>query len=397
MMSRKHALRYLLISFGIQLYALQVAAQPLGVRIDSLLAASQGLMSRIQVGLCVYDLTADSLVYVRGERQRMRPASNMKLVTAITALDYLGVDYRYRTVFSLDTSRIDSLGVLHDRLFVRGGMDPLLGRSDLESVARDLSRLGVREIEGGLCFDMSIKDSKKWGEGWCWDDDAETNPTLAALLCNGKPNFEDNLILALAREDIRVRGYASQSYRSEGAQYEIVMVRPVNEVLRPMMKQSDNLMAESLFYQIASASGGDFSGREAAAKAMEHFVARLGLVPSDYYFADGSGVSLYNYVSPELIVRLLRYAWQHGDIYEALLPTLPVAGRDGTLSTRMVSGPAAGNVKAKTGTCTGVSTLGGYATDGRGHRLCFSIMCQGQPSARLARELQDRICQELVR
>lgn len=397
MMPRKHALRYLLISFGIQLYALQAAAQPLAARIDSLLVANAELTSRIQVGICIYDLTADSLVYVHSEHQTMRPASNMKLVTAITALDHFGSDYCYTTILSLDPERIDTFGILHDRLYVRGGMDPLLASDDLDRIASQISQLGVREIAGGLCFDNSFKDGNRWGEGWCWDDDADTNPTLVPLLCGGKPVFEDNLLLSLGRKDIRVTGYASQSPAPDRALREFVVATPISRVLVPMMKQSDNLMAESLFYQLAYAAEGEYAGRKAAACLIGDLVRRVGLEPADYYFADGSGVSLYNYVSPELIARLLRYAWQHRDIYDALLPTLPVAGHDGTLGNRMKSSAASGNVKAKTGTCTGVSTLGGYATDGRGHRLCFSIMCQGQRTARLARDLQDRICQELVR
>lgn len=63
--------------------------------LDSLLQDELFLTS--QVGLCVYDLTDDTLLYAYQAKQRMRPASTEKLVTAVTALSELGSDYRFAT------------------------------------------------------------------------------------------------------------------------------------------------------------------------------------------------------------------------------------------------------------------------------------------------------------
>ena len=65
-------------------------------RLDSMIAGSRTLQ-RSQLGLMVYDLTADSVLYIHNHRQTMRPASTMKLVTAITAIDRLGGSYQLRT------------------------------------------------------------------------------------------------------------------------------------------------------------------------------------------------------------------------------------------------------------------------------------------------------------
>ena len=51
-----------------------------------------------------------------------------------------------------------------------------------------------------------------------------------------------------------------------------------------------------------------------------------------------------------------------------------------------------GNVFAKTGTVTGVSSLAGYCTAANGHRLAFSIINQGVMHASNARRFQDRVC-----
>ena len=96
-------------------------------------------------------------------------------------------------------------------------------------------------------------------------------------------------------------------------------------------------------------------------------------------------------------VSLLRYAHQHPSIYQALALSLPVAGIDGTLASRMKTGSARSNVRAKTGTVTGVSSLAGYCTASNGHKLCFAIINQGQSNNTNARNLQDRICQQLCK
>ena len=81
----------------------------------------------------------------------------------------------------------------------------------------------------------------------------------------------------------------------------------------------------------------------------------------------------------------------------ALLPTLPIAGVDGTLEKRMKTGICRGNVHAKTGTVRGVSTLGGYCQASNGHTLCFAILNQGIVNASDGRGFQDRVCEAICR
>jgi D-alanyl-D-alanine carboxypeptidase/D-alanyl-D-alanine-endopeptidase (penicillin-binding protein 4) len=123
---------------------------------------------------------------------------------------------------------------------------------------------------------------------------------------------------------------------------------------------------------------------------------RYGLDPSRYSVVDGSGVSLYNYASAELLVRALLYARQRSNIYGHLYPSLPVAGEDGTLRSRMRGTGAQYNVHAKTGTVEGVITLAGYAMSPEGHELAFAIMNQGVLHARNARRFQDRVCRAIT-
>jgi D-alanyl-D-alanine carboxypeptidase/D-alanyl-D-alanine-endopeptidase (penicillin-binding protein 4) len=108
-------------------------------------------------------------------------------------------------------------------------------------------------------------------------------------------------------------------------------------------------------------------------------------------------VSLYNYVTTDAQVALLRYAFQTPSIYQTFYQALPIAGVDGTLDERMTSGAAYRNVRAKTGTLEGVIALAGYVTASNGHQLAFSILINGTLSSKEARAYQDRFCQELAR
>ena len=74
------------------------------------------------------------------------------------------------------------------------------------------------------------------------------------------------------------------------------------------------------------------------------------------------------------------------------MPALPIAGVDGTLKKRMKGSFTRDNVKAKTGTLTGISSLAGYCQAANGHMLCFAIINQGVMHGRNGRAFQDRVC-----
>jgi len=159
------------------------------------------------------------------------------------------------------------------------------------------------------------------------------------------------------------------------------------------MKESDNLYAEATYYQLAASCGRRPATARDAQKYEEELLTRVGLQGETYRLADGSGLSLYNYLSAEAEVMILRYAWQQPTIYNHLLASLPVAGVDGTLKKRMTDDEACcGNVVAKTGTVTGISSLAGYLTAPNGHGLAFAIINQGVRYVSDGRRFQDRLC-----
>ena len=340
-----------------------------------------------QVGMMVYDLDADSTIYAHGERQLLRPASTMKLITAIAAIDKLGGSYQFKTELCY-TGEVRE-HTLHGNLYLVGGFDPRFNNDDMRAFVEGVRKMGVDTIRGNIYADKSMKESDLYGSGWCWDDD---NPVLSPLLVGRKDVFLERFISELAEVGVVVDATTGERRRPDDAFCICSRFHTIDQILMKMLKESDNLYAESMFYQLAAATGNRPAKASHAAAVVSRLVEKIGLNPRRYQIADGSGLSLYNYISAELEVALLRYAFRNNNIYLHLHPALPEAGVDGTLRSRMSGTFTRGNVFAKTGTLTGVSSLAGYCTASNGHRLAFAIINQGVMHRANARVFQDRVC-----
>jgi D-alanyl-D-alanine carboxypeptidase/D-alanyl-D-alanine-endopeptidase (penicillin-binding protein 4) len=358
-------------------------------RIDRLLESK--MFETSQVGMMVWDLSSDSCIYAHNARWLMRPASCMKLVTAITALDKLGGSYQFKT-------QLKYTGAIHENVidgdvYCVGGMDPRFNNDDLSAFVSSLKELGVDTIRGNIYADNSMKDANPYGEGWCWDD---KNYTLTPLLLGRKDQFMSRFISKLREVGIYYAGYGSSEKRCPSDAFLITTrTHSIDQILTRMMKESDNLYAESMYYQIAASTGNRPASARSARSVERQLISKIGLDDGRYKLADGSGLSLYNYVSPELLVRLLRYAYQNENIYNHLRSALPIAGVDGTLKKRMRGTFAQDNVHAKTGTVTGIISLAGYCKASNNHMLCFAIINQGIMHGSNARAFQDRVCNAL--
>lgn len=363
--------------------------QNIQARLDSL--TKDRMFNSTQLGLMVYDLTDDSTLYRFNARQTMRPASTMKLLTSISALDHLGARYEFRTSLYYTGSVKDS--VLTGDLYCVGGMDPLFDTSDMKAFSESVRALGIHTLRGKIVEVRGFKDSDLLGEGWCWDDD---NPTLSPLLIDKKDEFASRLAQMLDKDSIFVDGPSTTGTLPKSALLLCSRSHQLVDVLEPMMKNSDNLYAESMFYQLGAATGASPAkashGRQMILKTLKNAG-----VTGQYKIADGSGLSLYNYVTPELLAKLLIYAYRKSGIIRYLYVSLPIAGEDGTLKKRMNDSPAHLNVRAKTGTVTGVSSLAGYALAANNHMLVFSIINQGIMKADDGRNFQDKVCKALCK
>jgi D-alanyl-D-alanine carboxypeptidase/D-alanyl-D-alanine-endopeptidase (penicillin-binding protein 4) len=167
------------------------------------------------------------------------------------------------------------------------------------------------------------------------------------------------------------------------------------EDVRLTNKLSINLHAELLLRVTAREKASATSMDDALAFATD-FRQSIGISPDDAQLTDGSGLSRGDLVTPQSVVQLLAYAARQpwGADFVA---TLPVAGQDGTLESRMRGTAAAGQVHAKTGLVEHVNSLSGYATSRRGAHLIFSIFGNNTGThGREAINAVDAICVAMV-
>jgi|SRR5580658_6985176 D-alanyl-D-alanine carboxypeptidase/D-alanyl-D-alanine-endopeptidase (penicillin-binding protein 4) len=153
--------------------------------------------------------------------------------------------------------------------------------------------------------------------------------------------------------------------------------QPLLEAIRLTNKVSHNLHAELLLRAVGHEKLG--AGSTAAGLKVEReFLHAAGVPDGDILLSDGSGLGRDNLVTPRGMVALLAYA-AHQPWGADFHSTLPIAGADGTLETRMTGTAAAGLIQAKTGEIEHVRALSGYATTLRGASLVFSIFYNNNP------------------
>lgn len=382
-------------------------------RLDSAIQKSP-VMKYATLGMQVFDLTADSVIYRHNDYRKMVPASNEKIITSVTALEHLGKDFPFRTslhhtgfistdsLFFSDTlvtdsgtfvqERIIPRRILHGDVYAVGSFDPAFDGYDLNTFVSRFAELQIDSIDGMLYEDVSVKDTIRWGKSWVWKIHPD-NPDISPLMVNKKAGFMQQFKNELAKRMITVRGAVGFAICPDSAQLVCDKVRTLNQLMPRLMKNSDNVYAESIFCQLAALSIRNLKSSESPENVIFQQIRKVGYKnPSEFTILDGSGLSHFNFLTPEMLIAFLKYVRNTPELYEVFYPSLPIAGIDGTISTRMKTGPAYQNVHAKTGTLNGVITLSGYCTAANGHELLFSIMLNNTRTSAAARDFQDDLC-----
>jgi D-alanyl-D-alanine carboxypeptidase/D-alanyl-D-alanine-endopeptidase (penicillin-binding protein 4) len=153
---------------------------------------------------------------------------------------------------------------------------------------------------------------------------------------------------------------------------------PLRVLAREVEKPSQNLYTDLLLAQVgettrlADTRPGTTS-ESLGIRELNKFLIEAAVKSGDVLFEEGSGLSRNNLTTPNATVALLQYMSRHKSA-RAYLEALPIAGVDGTLRNRMKDTPAAGNVRAKTGTLRWANSLSGYLATAAGEHLAFSLM-----------------------
>jgi serine-type D-Ala-D-Ala carboxypeptidase/endopeptidase (penicillin-binding protein 4) len=196
---------------------------------------------------------------------------------------------------------------------------------------------------------------------------------------------------ALARGGITISGRRAVVRSASPVALGAVTSMSFADVLARMEKPSQNQIAEILFRTAGRVRSGTGSA-DSAQRVVERQLTTWGVSPDQLVVRDGSGLSRHNFVSPTAIVRVLEAMRTHPD-FRVFYDALPIAGRDGTIGSRMRGTPAEGNVRAKTGTLSRVRALSGYVTTPDGRTLLMSFFCNNFVTP--TREV-DRVVDALV-
>lgn len=160
--------------------------------------------------------------------------------------------------------------------------------------------------------------------------------------------------------------------------------KPLPDLLKKMMKKSDNQIADSLFRAIAYHYYKRPASFQLGTLAVKSVLQKQGIKFGNSILADGSGLSRHNLVAPKTMLSVLEYIAKNEDKLH-LMETFPIAGVDGTISGRggLINPPLVKNVIAKTGSLKGVYNLAGFMTNARGDKIAFVQFINGYSTGEL--------------
>ncbi|HSV67774.1 MAG TPA: D-alanyl-D-alanine carboxypeptidase/D-alanyl-D-alanine-endopeptidase [Mycobacteriales bacterium] len=361
----------------------------------------------------VLDLATGEVLYDRGGSRLVVPASTTKITTAAAVLAAFPADHRFAT-------RVVA-GTTPGEVVLVGGGDLTLsdappGRSTWYAGAARLADLAAAVRAKGVrvsrvTIDGSLFTGPRLAPGWDPLDVAGgyTTPITAVMLDAGRrpgmlarsmqPDLDAGrafgAALGVPKVPVR-RGPAAAT----GQVLAEVRSAPLARIVEQALLASDNVLAEMLARQVALSTGqpASFAG---AAAAVRSVLAGYGVPAAGLKLVDGSGLSRADRLSPDVLLAVLRAAASdRGTRLRPLFAALPVAGYDGTLDNRYRSGvttAGAGDVRAKTGTLAGVSSLAGLVRTADGRLLAFAFLADRVPSVRAAEAAWDVAASTLAR
>lgn len=384
----------------LSLPAVAAGQTPLSRRLSRALAVPH--VAKARSAALAVDLVTGKQVYARNLSLPLIPASNQKLAVTYACLLALGPSFRFTTDV-LGEGELDG-SLWRGDIVLKGYGDPTLSTLDLLQLASQLYDQGIRRISGRIVGDESFFDSKRMAPGWKpWFFINESAPlsalTVDRALFQGHITRDPALAAAMSfraallRVGITVagRGITGQADAAAVPLASIESV-PLDQILQFMDHESDNFTAEMLLKQLG-AGFSDQGTTATGATVIRQLLVEQQIPLAGVRIVDGSGLSRLDRLTANAVVAMLRASWLDQDLREILLSALPVAGRSGTLDTRMRGTAAAGRVRAKTGTLNEASALSGYAS----RRYAFSVIQNGSPvSIFWARKAQDRFAAVLA-
>lgn len=353
----------------------------------------------------VVDARTGAALYRTGD-QAKTPASSMKVLSSLVALDVLKPDTRFQTRTYLTGD---------GRVILRGGGDPLLASAHQDgyphaSSLQDLAAATASALKAqgltsaSLGYDATLFGGPAWNPHWPPTFATSVAPITALTVDHARPDLTtwarsgdpaklaaDRFAGWLSAQGIAVTATAPVATPEGAMQLAAVDSLPVGVLVERTLGDSDNDAAETLLRHVTLARG-QAATPDAAAGVLIGELQRLGLWSDAMVVRDGSGISAEDKITPDALVGAVRLGLQRPELRH-LITGLPVAGVTGTLHERFGAGDSLagrGVVRAKTGTIAGVNTLTGYVVTAEGQPLAFALMTSGGAGQTSARAWLDR-------
>jgi D-alanyl-D-alanine carboxypeptidase/D-alanyl-D-alanine-endopeptidase (penicillin-binding protein 4) len=397
------------------------ASRPTAQGVSAKLAAATGpVTSGAHLVGEVADADTGAVLWARGTAVPEPPASTTKLLTATAALAALGPNFRLQT-----TTRL-----VGHTVYLVGGGDPTVVRSDnsadgqgypppasLATLARRTAKALGTVHNVRLRLDTSAWSGPSMARGWkpSYVTEGDITPPSALELDEGKidPSDEfasrsptpaaqagDAFVELLRADGVHVVGKVALGAAGSGSKaLASIDSPPLSDLVENMLTVSDDDVAEALGRAVARHDhvAATFTG---AGQAVIARVARLGVPTTGVSLQDTSGLSHLDRITPAALIGVLRAVISPRDPQlRAVAQGLPIAGLTGTLATRYLTKPAvkaAGVLRAKTGTLTGVNTLAGLVVDRSGRLLLFAFMASNATEPGLTVPALDDLASRLA-
>ena len=370
------------------------------VRFRSLRTQLTLLSKRLPAESClIIDIEGTRLVSVNPDIPLL-PASNMKVVVAMVALDVLTPDF----VFSTSLIGKANGNAIDGDAYLVGGGDPVLVTGNypvtepyptfnftrLENLFDALAQKGITRIGGSIIGDESRYDAERFSPSLGLGIKGTEVGPLGALMVNdgvvsGNPIKPDNPALGAATEftnTLQNNGIAvSGSPKVGTAPQDLPVIAkidslPLSDIIAEMLTNSDNNTAELLVKEIGFAVSG-VGSREAGLEAMKAKLVEWGIPLDVLQFFDGSGLDRGNRLTCNTLMTLLTRDGGFGPVGLGLA----TANQTGTLREVLVDTLGAGKLRGKTGTLTGAKALSGFVPFSADQASTFSLIINSPNAA----------------
>ncbi|HEX5016308.1 MAG TPA: D-alanyl-D-alanine carboxypeptidase/D-alanyl-D-alanine-endopeptidase [Actinomycetes bacterium] len=348
------------------------------------------------------------------------PASTLKLWTAAAVLDAFALDERLSTSVVWDASS--------KTLVLIGGGDATLrtrATKGAEShhatltelarrTARSLDRSGIEQVR--VAYDATLFTGPAVSPDWepTYVTSGVIAPVTALMVDQGMIDppslarssdpaetaavtYAELLDAAGVTVSGRQQSVSVTDHFPDSEEIARVESPPVGDLVEGMLRDSDNQLAEALG-RLAAERAGFPASFEGAGYAIEAAAESRGVDLQRAEIVDASGLSRADRLTAAALVDALHFAASEPDL-SPILSGLAVAGFDGTLADRFNQGAAAqaaGVVRAKTGTLTGISSEAGITTTCDGTLVSYAFVADAVPDTAAARSVLDRAAAQLA-